>query len=333
MASSPEVRSTTALSRVVTVTPAPAIDRVIRLDALTRGLVNRSAPAEHFLGGNGLNLARALAAAGNPTAAVAPLNIAPEFAAQPPGAHLRPIPIRERTRVNSVIIERDGTTTNVNEPAARLSAGEWAALHRELDSAVRDIDADWLVVGGAMPATDGADAAPAEVRPFAELAERTGARLALDLPAATLGDWLAQGVRPHLIAPNIEELRELTGRRIPTIGAAVDAAFALLRSGVEHVFATLGHRGVLLVSRTAQHWARTAPVRPVNTTGAGDATLAGLLHGWRGDGDPDAVRAALATAVRFGRAAVLTASPTINPEVIPSVPVEIGEPVPTARLD
>ncbi|MGO1543561.1 MAG: 1-phosphofructokinase family hexose kinase [Gulosibacter sp.] len=318
------------LSSVVTVTPAPAIDRVIRLDSVSRGCVNRAPRAEHFLGGNGVNLARALSASGNATVAIAPLHVDAAVASQLRTPGVQPIAIRERTRMNTVIIEPDGTTTNINEPAATLSASEWASLWQQVEESVRDLNADWLSLGGAIPS--GSDGPWIGDR-LNTIARQSATRLVLDMPSATLREWLNRGVRPNLIAPNLDELRELTGRRIPTLGAAVDAAFSLVRQGVEFVLVTLGAHGLVLVSRRHQLWARTAPVRPVNTTGAGDATLAGLLSEWRGEHSPARMRQALTKAARFGRAAVLTTGPTINPEVVPSVPVDISEPIATVRLE
>ncbi|MGO1571233.1 MAG: 1-phosphofructokinase family hexose kinase [Canibacter sp.] len=298
---------------VVTVTPAPAIDRLIRVSELKSDSVHRAAAATLSLGGNGLNLARALRSAHIPATAVAPLNLERDAELAHPEACF--VSTASRTRVNTIIAEADGTTTNFNEPAPPLANSEWRELFTAADDTIRKTSASWLVVGGTMPERH-PDAAT-----WGELAHRADAKLCLDLPGTLLGDWVRAGARPDLIAPNIDELREATGRTLPTLGAAVDGAYELIRQGVKAVLLTLGAFGALYITSTTQLWARTAPASVVNTTGAGDATLAGFLSA------SDHPHEALRRAVQWGRAAVETTASVIDPQAISPQPVEITEPL------
>jgi 1-phosphofructokinase len=101
-----------------------------------------------------------------------------------------------------------------------------------------------------------------------------------------------------VVKPNREELAEVAGRALETLTDVVDAARSLLARGVGNVLVSLGSEGALLVTDGLALHARTEPVTPRSTVGAGDATLAGFL-GAGGDG-PEALRAA----VGWGTAAV-----------------------------
>ncbi len=83
----------------------------------------------------------------------------------------------------------------------------------------------------------------------------------------------------HCLKLNHHEARALTA--CETVEAMLDA---LLLKGVKHVFVTHGAQGVYYAKQAAHdavtHLHRPAlPVEVVNTTGAGDAFVAGIVHG------------------------------------------------------
>ena len=84
---------------------------------------------------------------------------------------------------------------------------------------------------------------------------------------------------PHLVKPNAEELADVTGRTLQSLGDVADAAQLLLARGVRTVLVSLGGDGALLVDAELPGPLHgTADVgRVVNTVGAGDAFLAGWL--------------------------------------------------------
>jgi 1-phosphofructokinase len=106
-----------------------------------------------------------------------------------------------------------------------------------------------------------------------------------------------------MVKPNAEELAELAGRPLSTLGDAADAAEVLIARGVHTVLISLGQNGALLVDAnlpTPLH-GHAAARRVVNTVGAGDAFLAG----WLAAVQMGATHAdALANALRFGATAV-----------------------------
>jgi ribokinase len=71
--------------------------------------------------------------------------------------------------------------------------------------------------------------------------------------------------------PNETELAILTGMPVETESDVAAAARALLGKGFGTVIVTLGSRGALLTTSTDTRKIEPVPVKPVDTTGAGDA--------------------------------------------------------------
>ncbi|WP_130279864.1 1-phosphofructokinase family hexose kinase [Microcella alkaliphila] len=311
-------------TRVVTLTPAPAVDRVYLLDGLQAGHVNRARHVEAHIAGNGVNLARDLHASGNAVCAVVPLSFEAATDLTSDEQIFRVVPVSHSIRVNTVVIGADGVTTNINQPANSLSRTDWDDLSRAVAAAADHLRADWIVVGGSVPSSRSGEGLDPLV--LAEVARAVGARLCLDSPGSVVAEWLGQGVSVDLISPNIHELEEIVGKRIRTMGEAVDSGSALVSQGIGAVLISLGRDGAVVVTPTRQIWAHTSPARVVNTTGAGDAALAGMIALWRGEDDQDAIEAALVRAVRWGRAAVGLITPTISPDDIAPDHVHLGSP-------
>lgn len=80
------------------------------------------------------------------------------------------------------------------------------------------------------------------------------------------------------VKPNRMELAALTGMPVESVGQVVAACDALLKKGVRRVFVSLGQDGMLYRGRegTIHRVARKYPDL-VNATGAGDASMAGIV--------------------------------------------------------
>jgi 1-phosphofructokinase len=146
-----------------------------------------------------------------------------------------------------------------------------------------------------------------------QLFERTreaGARVALDTSGVPLERLTKSGL-VNLIKPNADELANLVGRNLHTIGDALDAGRELNGLGVEVALVSLGADGALAITADEAVWGAAVAPGLVNTTGAGDATLAGFLadsireESRLGEGLPKLdLEHALATAVSWGALAV-----------------------------
>ncbi|MEV6104171.1 1-phosphofructokinase, partial [Streptomyces sp. NPDC051940] len=258
---------------ILTVTPNPSLDRTYELPALERGAVLRAGADRVDPGGKGVNVSRAVAAAGHRTVAVLPFG-GPEGALLDRllgvhGIEAAGVPVGGSTRVNISLAEPDGTLTKINATGPRLTPDEAEALLRAV--AERAADARWIACCGSLPLGLGAEW-------YAELVDRVhraGARIALDTSGPALGAALTR--RPDVVKPNAEELAEAVGRPLATVGDAVKAAAEVRDRGAGAVLASLGADGQLLVAGDGV-WYAVAPVDAVRSdVGAGDASLAGFL--------------------------------------------------------
>lgn len=279
---------------ILTVTPNPSLDRTYELPGLDRGEIVRASGERVDPGGKGVNVSRAVAAAGVPTLAVLPLGGAPgalvaELLAEQ-GIEVAPVPVAGQTRSNIALAEPDGTLTKINAPGPELSASEAEAFLGVIGA--RSSGAAWIACCGSLPR----GLAPSWYAELVARAHEAGARIALDTSGPALLAALRE--RPDVVKPNAEELAEAVGRPLATVGDAVKAAEELRDLGAGAVLASLGADGQLLVD-AAGAWFASAPVDAVRSNvGAGDSSLAGFLIAG-GEGP-----AALASAVAHGAAAV-----------------------------
>ncbi|MFF7990538.1 1-phosphofructokinase [Kitasatospora xanthocidica] len=280
---------------IVTITPNPSLDRTYELGTLTLGEVNRAWQDRLDPGGKGVNVSRALTAAGHRTTAVLPLGglsgqlLSDLLRGQ--GIDVAAVAIAGDTRINVSIAEDGGGLTKINAVGPELSAAESAALLalvRDAQKTGRGTgnDVAWLACCGSLPR----GLAPEWYAEVVAQAHSGGARIALDTSGPAL--LAALSARPDVVKPNREELAEAVGRPVATIGDAVDAAGELRERGAQQVLASLGADGMLLIAEEGS-WYGSAPVAAVRSdVGAGDASLAGFL-GAGGTG-PEALAAALA---------------------------------------
>ncbi|MFI8521431.1 1-phosphofructokinase [Streptomyces sp. NPDC085481] len=308
---------------ILTVTPNPSLDRTYEVPALERGEVLRAAGERMDPGGKGVNVSRAVAAAGHRTVAVVPLGGAPGalvaelLAGQ--GIEVAPVPVAGHTRSNIAIAEPDGTLTKINAPGPRLTPAESEAILTAVGA--YSPAADWIACCGSLPR----GLAPEWYAELVTRAHGAGARIALDTSGPSLLAALA--ARPDVVKPNAEELAEAVGRPLATVGDAVKAAEELRARGAGTVLASLGADGQLLVS-AAGTWYGSAAVDAVRSdVGAGDASLAGFLAA--GGQGPDALSAALA----HGAAAVrLPGSEMPSPADLDASRVAVTADVPLDRV-
>ncbi|MCX5214135.1 1-phosphofructokinase [Kitasatospora sp. NBC_00240] len=309
---------------IVTMTPNPSLDRTYELARLHRGEVNRAASDRVDPGGKGVNVARALTAAGHRTTAVLPLGGFPGLLLSDlllrQGIDVATVPVRGETRTNVTVVEGDHVLTKINSPGPELTEQESAALLAAVQEDFAGTRPDWLACCGSLPR----GLAPEW---YAELVDRVharGARTAVDTSGPALLAVL--GARPDVVKPNREELAEAAGREVASVGDAFEAARHLLKQGAQQVLASLGPDGMLLVSEEGS-WFGTAPVAAVRSdVGAGDASLAGFLGA--GGSGPGALAAALA----HGAAAVqLPGSAMPTPADLDPDAVSVTEDLPLER--
>lgn len=326
---------------IVTLTANPSIDRTVSLAGpLIRGEVLRTPATSDEPGGKGINVTRALLAAGAQTLAVLPANHDDPLTAalrQERISH-RAVPVDTRVRVNLTLSEPDGTTTKVNSPGEPMTAAAADALAAEL---LREATgACWVVLSGSLP-----PGVPDDwyVRLVAALRGH-GCRVAVDTSGTPLRTVLAAGAaaHPHLVTPNGAELADAIGGDAAAIESdpyeAARAASLVRDRGVESVLVTLGAAGAVLVDPAGAWFAAAPSITPRSTVGAGDCSLAGYLLAQTAGRPPSEC---LAWAVAYGSAAASLPGSAVPRRVdvdavvvsparpLPVTPLAVSESVPT----
>jgi 1-phosphofructokinase len=264
-------------SPVVTLTPAPVLDRTYFVEHLTPGGVNRADGVGEELAGKGINVSRGLSLAGILAPAIVPVgNGDPNVVHRTGSDHfVKPLWVEGTLRVSTTIIENVGTTTRITEPPRPLSAQDWQDTIDLTEQTIIANNSKWLVVAGAHP-VDKVTGEFIDMTPLFDRMDALGVRIALDTSGKPLNTWARSG-RPAIIKPNCEELASAVGRTLRTVGDVIDAATELCEHGIEAVLASVGPDGLIVVTAEGCIGARTNPVKVANTVGAGDATLAGFL--------------------------------------------------------
>jgi 1-phosphofructokinase len=333
--------------RVVTLTANPSLDRTLDLPGpLVAGGIIRLAGGSTEPGGKGVNVARAIAAAGVDVVSVLPAAASDPIvtALRALGLDLATVPVQTPVRTNYTLVDPAGTTTKLNEPGAVLSDDTRSALSGVLHG--HAAGARWVVLSGSLPPSTPVDWYAELVRSLRD----TGVRVAVDTSEGPLLALLAAGPEavPHLLKPNAEELAQLAGVSEDDVLRDPAATLAAVRNlhdrGVAEVLLTLGGDGALLSladdsSSSSEVWrARPPQVTVRSTVGAGDSSLAGYLLADLA-GAPPAER--LRTAVAYGAASASlpgSAVPTPAQVDVAAVRVTAGAPgttvpVPAAGRD
>lgn len=263
-------------SPVVTLTPAPTLDRTYFVKNLVEGGVNRADRVGEELAGKGINVSRGLQLVNMAAPGVVPIGDAdPGVLKRTGSSFLIPLWVEGTLRVSTTVVEYDGPTTKINEHPRPLKQKDWAAVIDLTEKTVKEYGAKWLVVAGAHPEIEETGEV-IDLQPLFDRMEALGVNVILDTSGPALRYWAKKG-SATIMKPNAHELAECVGRDLKTIGDVIDAARELNTWGVNCIMASLGVDGIIAVTKTHAIHAYTAPVKVINTVGAGDSTIAGFL--------------------------------------------------------
>lgn len=252
---------------ILTVTLNPAIDHTLSLsDPLVDGAVARTNDYQLHSGGKGINVSQYLRHLDVETVTTGILGGATgEFVRSElsdAGLVHDFVDVAERTRVNTTVLTPDAEyKINHDGPTVTDEAVD-ALIER-----IRDHDPAVVAVGGSLP--PGLDAGAidriAEAGPW-ETAVDVGGELLADLESTYA-----------FCKPNRSELAAATGMPVETLAQCSAAAKELRQQGFDRVVASLGADGALYVSADDVRYAEALDVDVVDTVGAGDALLSGVL--------------------------------------------------------
>lgn len=276
---------------IYTVTFNPALDYVVRMDALALGQVNRTASEDVQLGGKGINVSWVLRELGQENVALgfvagftgkaiedglATKGVATDFIHLPAGL----------TRINVKL--KAGEETEINGKGPDISAEALEELLCKLDALD---EGDVLVLAGSIPAS-----MPSDV--YESILARLEGKKVLCAVDATR-DLLVNVLKykPFLIKPNNHELGEIFGRVLTTDEEIRECAEKLQQQGARNVLVSMAGDGAMLLDENGGcHRLAAYKGKVKNSVGAGDSMVAGFLAGYLDTGD-------YAYALRVGSAA------------------------------
>lgn len=266
----------------------PTIQNTLLFDRIARDDVNRARASRVDASGKGVNAARVLGRLGRRAAHLT--HLGGRFASAfrelcaADGIDLRWVDSLSEIRFCCTALEEgDASVTELVQEAEPVGPGTEAALLGLFESMAADFGT--LVVSG----SKAAGYSPAAVPAMAASAKAKGLRVVLDVRGRDLTDSLSS--RPDVVKPN---LKEFLSTFLPEEAARLEAegpAYAdspLLRGrtaaameGLSRDFGcavvvTRGSRPAWAVGPGGFEEIPFAAVRPVNTTGSGDAFTAGL---------------------------------------------------------
>jgi 1-phosphofructokinase len=272
---------------IVTVTPNPAVDHTLQVDALpASGAVARTGSAHLDAGGKGINVSKYLAELETDT-------VATGFVGDVLGAFIRNrlerdgivndfVEIGDCTRLNTTILTDDEEYKfNQRGPTVDSAAVD------DVIKTIAEYDPSMVVIAGSQPPGIGPEH-------LDRIARGGSWETAVDVGGDTLRE-LETGYT--FCKPNREELADATGRSVETLDECLVAAEALRKQGFTRVVASLGADGAVMATPERALHAPAVDIDVVDTVGAGDALLAGVLSELeRGNSEQEALRAGVVAA-------------------------------------
>lgn len=289
------------MKAIYTVTLNPAFDLHYRMAHFEAQKENYVESILCDAGGKGINISRALKVNGTDSTAFVILGDenGASFEAQlkRDGLHYHPVRTAGRIRENITLHPADSKETRISLDTFHVEPDILHGLEETLLEVCRP--GDLLAFAGRNP--KGLD--KADVIAFLRRLIAEGVRVIVDSNSFTPEDLTK--IHPWLIKPNEQEIVSFLGMPVKNAGDAAKAAAELVRRGVaEEVMISMGGDGAVW-SDGKDSLILSVPKleHPVSTIGAGDSTLAGVLHATAQGLDRKTI---LRTAVSFGTAACMT---------------------------
>lgn len=265
----------------------PAVDKYLRLETLQRGGHQTAGEVVTSAGGKGVNGAGVMHALGEPVTVLGFFGgytgdyLLREIARE--GLMAEPVAVAGPTRTAFVLVESDGTETEVCEPGAEVTAEAIAELRTRLRGLAARASA--VVLAGSVP-----PGCPGDIYQLLLADCGSACPVLLD----TSRQWLravmqpaqadASRPRPYLIKPNRREAEQLLGHRLDTPEDFAAALRDLQAAGIARPMISDGEHGLYATDGETVYRAQSPPLKRVNSVGSGDATVGGfavgLARGW-----------------------------------------------------
>ncbi len=262
---------------ILSVTPNPCVDKTVFLDEMKVGQKNVCTRASTVPGGKGNNVARAVKALGERSAALV-------LVGGPAGKHVidmitkedrvtcHPVWIEQHTRtITTVLEEGRHRQTPLFEPGPKVDPAEREIFIATVISQLSSTTI--LTLNGTVPD-------PLMQDCYARIitkAREAGVPTILD----THGPELELGLmaEPYMVKPNDAEAAELVGYPLNDTASRLRAIDHFHNQGVKLVVLSLGANGVIASDGTDRIHVVPPEIEEVNAVGSGDSLVAGIAVG------------------------------------------------------
>jgi 1-phosphofructokinase family hexose kinase len=263
------------MSKIITITCHTAFDYRLEIDKLIPGKTIIANHSVDYIGGKGINVAKAVTSLGLPAHAlgfVGDQSIA-RFTSLKNDLFTTDFTIVDGVTRTNLTLNDSTTETHIRTRGFSVSKADCERLYQSLVGCIEAEDI--VVISGSLP-----PGAPDNfLQSLVTLCHQHKAWPILD----SNGIGLQFGVLAHpgLCKPNLEELEKLSGKSLNTTRSIVDTGNTLIDSGCPAVVISLGHQGVIALN--SQH-TLSVSIKSINTPikstiGCGDALVAGMAIG------------------------------------------------------
>ena len=264
------------MSKIITITFAPSIDKSATVPELISDKKMRCSIANAEPGGGGVNVARVINRLGGDVTAIFPsggytgtfFNHLLENESVP----FISIQTKNETKENFVILdELSNKEYRFGMPSNEIFGNEWRDLIKVIEN---QKNVDFIIASGSLPA-----GIPDDIyTQLSRIATITNAKFIVDTSGKSLQNAIKENV--FLIKPNLEELGILLNKKNLKIeNVDVEARKLINEKQCEIIVVSLGENGAMLVTKDETINIKPPKVQVKSTVGAGDSMLAGIVFG------------------------------------------------------
>lgn len=275
---------------IITVTLNPALDKTAMVDVMRPNALNRLENVVTDCGGKGVNVSAMIQALGGQSVAAgfAGGGSGEELLARITGKGLRHdfVKIRDSTRTNLKVVDRDGELTEFNEPGPEVSEEEWRALKEKLTAYAGKENT--FVLSGSLCRGLQTDT----YRTLCGLLRSQGAAVFLDADGEALRSALEADAAsvPDYIKPNRYEILKYFGvadDKQVTEDRLIDLSRTMLKKGIKLCALSMGDEGALFITNNGLWRSGPLNIRVQSSVGAGDSMVGALVYGFEDNLDAE----------------------------------------------
>lgn len=260
---------------IYTLTFNPSLDYILNVREFAQGVVNRSFKDKYLPGGKGINVSVVLSDCGAATKALGFVGgfVGDEIVRllKEQGVATDFVYLDDAVSRINVKIKSD-SETEVNAQGPEITDIHLEQLYQKLENIT---DGDTLVLAGSVPKGINDNI-------YVDIMKRISAKN-VKIVVDAEGDLLMNTLpfKPFLIKPNNFELSQIFGKELTDVDEIIECADKLREQGARNVMVSLGGDGAVLVAADGCRYYSQAPDgKLINSTGAGDSSVAGFLYGY-----------------------------------------------------